>query len=110
MGGITLSDKQRDWLQHVEACTAAGGSMKVYAERHGLNLASLYFWKGQLRKLGVLGAPPDDGIALEPVHVRAVQQDASVRIALANGIAIEAPGEIDADALGRLIKAAQQAS
>jgi hypothetical protein len=36
MGEITLSDKQRGWLQHVEACTAAGGSMKVYAERHGL--------------------------------------------------------------------------
>jgi hypothetical protein len=58
----------------------------------------------------VLRAPPDDGIAIEPAHVRAVQQDASVRIAPANGIAIEAPGAIDADALGRLIKVAQQAS
>ena len=30
-----LSDKQRIWLEHVEACVAGGGSMKAYADRQG---------------------------------------------------------------------------
>ena len=54
MGGNTLSDKQRGWLAHVEACASAGGSMKVYAEHHGLNLQRFYFWKGRLKKSGLV--------------------------------------------------------
>ena len=54
MGGNTLSDKQRGWLEHIEACASGGGSMKVYAEHHGLNLQRFYFWKGRLKKSGQL--------------------------------------------------------
>lgn len=46
MDGRDLSDRQRAWLNHVEACTAAGISMKAYAEQHGLDLQTFYFWKG----------------------------------------------------------------
>ena len=46
-----LSDKQRIWLEHVEACVAGGGSMKAYADRQGLDLQSFYLWKGRLKKL-----------------------------------------------------------
>jgi len=35
-----LSDKQREWLAHVDACGNDGSSMKAYAERHGLRWRS----------------------------------------------------------------------
>ena len=47
-----LSSKQREWLDHVEACAATGGSMKAYADEHGLDLQSFYLWKGRLKKQG----------------------------------------------------------
>ncbi len=42
-----LTDTQRIWLTHVEACAASGGSMKAYAKEHGLDLQNFYLWKGQ---------------------------------------------------------------
>ncbi len=47
MDGRVLNEKQRSWLNHVEACAAEGTSMKAYAEQHGLDLQNFYFWKGQ---------------------------------------------------------------
>ena len=54
-----LSDKQRGWLSHVEACELTGGSMKAYAEQHALDLQSFYLWKGRLKKLGIIDAGPE---------------------------------------------------
>lgn len=32
-----LTEKQRDWLRHVQACHEAGTTMRVYAAEHGLD-------------------------------------------------------------------------
>ena len=99
-----LSPKQREWLQHVGACVAAGISMKAYAERHGLDLQQFYFWKGRLKKLGVITG--SSGVrSLDSVRVAAAAEPRA-RIQLSNGVIIEVPGEVDGAALAALMSAA----
>ncbi|MEE9360152.1 MAG: hypothetical protein V3U85_06695 [Hyphomicrobium sp.] len=108
-----LSERQSWWLAHVEACDLTGTSMKAYAEKHGLNLVSFYCWKGQLKKLGVLdkGKPcvRPSAACLVPVKVTPASSPpafALTRIELASGIVIEAPSDLDADALCDLLRSA----
>ena len=108
MGGNTLSDEQRCWLAHVEACASAGGSMKVYAEHHGLNLQRFYFWKGRLKKSGLVDTKQEQPLP-GPVRVLPAVGRPNGRktcIQLANGVSIEAPSDFDGAALTALISAA----
>ena len=109
MADFGLTSTQQFWLGHVEACAAAGVSMKTYAERHGLNLQSFYCWKGQLKKRGLLSprTSSTDANAMIPVaFVAAPEPRPSARLSLANGITIEVPAGVSPEALGRLIGAA----
>ena len=99
-----LSAKQRDWLQHVEACGAAGISMKAYADQHSLDLQQFYFWKGRLKKLGVVaGSSGERSRGAVRIVTTAGPR---ARIQLSNGVSIEVPGEVDAGALAALVSAA----
>ena len=105
-----FTDTQRIWLTHVEACAVAGCSMKAYAEEHGLDLQSLYLWKGRLKKLGLVAgrlnqaAPRLQALPFgAPTHR---PKDRRTRIELANGITIEAPHDIDGEALCTLLRSA----
>jgi len=105
-----LSDQQRGWLSHVEACELTGGSMKAYAEQHALDLQSFYLWKGRLKKLGVIDADRERR-SLDPVHVQpAAPMPEKVLgktcIQLANGVNIECPGDFDGASLSELLAAA----
>ncbi|MFY0611003.1 MAG: transposase [Hyphomicrobiaceae bacterium] len=96
-----MTSTQQFRLEHVEACAAAGVSMKSYAERYGLNLQSFYGWKGQLKKRGLVSPPLSsrDANAMMPVAVVAspgprVVSGPSARISLANGVTIEVPSGV----------------
>jgi hypothetical protein len=113
MAHLELTPTQQFWLGHIEACAAAGVSMKTYAERHGLNLQSFYCWKGQLKKRGLLSRSTSstDDNAMLPVRFVAsrepcVMSRPSARISLSNGITIEVPPGVSPEALARLIGAA----
>jgi hypothetical protein len=104
-----LSSRQREWLEHVEACAATGSSMKAYAEAQGLDLQSFYLWKGRLKKLGFVGVPEErhgQATGIVPVALRAAPRTDKVhtRIELANGIVIKAPHDVDADTLCDLLR------
>ena len=105
-----LNDKQRAWLNHVETCIAEGTSMKAYAEQHGLDLQNFYFWKGRLRKIGLIEpAPPPASI--EPARIMpagAPRNAGKACIQLSNGVSIECPGDVDATALAALLQAAMR--
>ena len=103
-----VSDKQRAWLQHIEACRSAGVSMKAYAESQGLDLQRFYFWKGQLKKLGAIDANADAG-PVDPVRLVPAAAPRA-RIQLSNGVSIEVPGDFDAAALAALLSAALRLS
>jgi len=103
-----LTDMQRSWLTHVEACAAGGGSMKAYAEEHELDLQNFYLWKGRLKKLGLVAGRPDQAtprLQVLSLGTPARSDDRRTRIELANGITIEAPHDIDSDALRALLRA-----
>ena len=110
MDGRDLSDTQRGWLHHVESCATAGLSMKAYSEQHGLDLQNFYFWKGQLKKLGLVDAAPER----EPIEMaRVMPMDmphsaGKACIQLPNGISIECPGGIDATDLAALLSVAMR--
>ncbi|MEM7621335.1 MAG: hypothetical protein AAF228_12950 [Pseudomonadota bacterium] len=94
MEKVSLTEKQRHWLGHLEACRSAGFSMKAYAEKHGLKLQQLYYWKKYLRQLGVLE------VEQKATFVKAVCQneplsEKPVSIKLSNGICIEVPCDFD---------------
>jgi len=110
MDAHDLSDKQRSWLNHVEACAAGGMSMKAYAEQHGLDLQTFYFWKGRLRKIGLVDPAPERG-TIEPAHTlptAAPRDTGKACIQLTNGVSIECPGDVDAAALAALLNAAMR--
>ena len=51
---LSLTDRQRFWLDHLRAC--GSGSLKAYAEKHSLELGTLYEAKSRLKRKGALEA------------------------------------------------------
>ncbi|MDQ1835556.1 MULTISPECIES: IS66 family insertion sequence element accessory protein TnpA [Massilia] len=60
------------WTSHVEACRREGTAASVYARRHGLTLASLYYWRRKLKLAAVVGDGGDSGPANKFVALRVV--------------------------------------
>jgi hypothetical protein len=48
-----LTERQRQWLKHLQACEQAGETIRRYSERHGLSVHSLYSARKRLRGLGI---------------------------------------------------------
>lgn len=113
----SLTEKQRDWLRHVNACSGAGTTMKAYAERHKIDVRQLYAWKGRLSKLGLLPQQlkkeknvPSYSL-FEQVHVTPPAKPGHrCNIHLPNNIRIEYSVEGDIERLGVLIKVIGQLS
>ena len=51
-----LTERQRFWLEHLRACGT--GSLKSYAEEHGLDIGALYEAKSRLKRKGALDGAP----------------------------------------------------
>ena len=47
-----LTERQRFWLEHLRAC--GNGSLKGYAQAHGLEVGALYEAKSRLKRKGAL--------------------------------------------------------
>jgi hypothetical protein len=56
--GIKLTEKQQFWLEHWRQCQATPGTIKAYAEQHGLGLAAMYWWRRALIDRGLLAGKP----------------------------------------------------
>ena len=90
-----LSERQRFWRDHVEACGASGRTMKDYAEEHGLALRQFYTWKSKLARMGGLSSRAGSSGAWVPVHVTEIGGGEPAagfcQIRLPNGIGVEWP-------------------
>ena len=53
--GKDLTEKQRHWLTHLEACEKSEQTITSYAAAHGLDRRVLYSWRSQLQRKGLLG-------------------------------------------------------
>lgn len=89
-----LTEVQRFWLQHYQACQASGKSQVDYAREHGLAVKSLYSWKKRLQHIGAVDAgvsatpPVFQKVQLAPVAAAGIQ----CQIQFANGLACELAG------------------
>ncbi len=73
MNTTTLTDKQKSWLQHLDAIEKFDGRLKQYAEVHNLVLQDIYSWKSQLRQKGVIEPAPQSPQKSKPAFAK-VQQ------------------------------------
>ena len=93
----TLTDRQRYWLEHVQACEAAGKTIVEYAAAQEFCAQDMYAGKSVLVKKGVLAAA-------RPTRFQRVQvMEATVgnqwRIGLPNGVSVAFAGEVDSRTL-----------
>ena len=97
----TLTERQREWLEHVQACRARGLHLKAYAEQAGLDVQRLYRWHRRLKQLGFIGG--NEAVDFAAVQVRGcVQQAGRQRLHFPNGL--EWGGDADLRLVGRLLE------
>ncbi len=81
-----LTDRQAFWLGHLRAC--GKGSLKGYAEAHGLDVRALYDAKARLKRKGALSASPARLVRVERSEP-ATPSPAYCRVNLRNGVSVE---------------------
>ena len=92
-----LTDRQRYWLEHVQACEASGKSMVEYAVSQDIAVRDMYAGKKALVKKGVL--PGTRAVRFQRVQVMEAAASNQWRIGLPNGVSVAFAGEVDSRAL-----------
>lgn len=108
-----LTERQREWLEHLRACQLGEETIGAYARRRGISAGSLYQAASVLRRLGILPAATRSSGSGRPrgapprfVALRAVRTSEggapSWRARLPNGVVLEGGGAVDGELLARL--------
>lgn len=97
VAGITLTKRQRYWLEHVQACAGAGKTIAEYALSHGLEAQAMYAGKKILVNKGVL--PRTRPARFQRAQVVDAGASCEWRIQLPNGVSVSFAGTVDAGAL-----------
>ena len=92
-----LTDRQRYWLEHVQACEASEKSIAEYAATQGIAVQTMYAGKSMLVKKGAL--PSTQPTRFQRVQVMAATASNQWRVNLPNGVSVAFAGEVDARAL-----------
>ncbi len=98
---ISLTEKQRHWLEHLQACKASGQGIAAYAADQGLDARALYAGKKVLVKKGVL--PRTRQSRFQRVQVQGSVADNAWRIQLPNGVSVAFSGTVDARTLSTVL-------
>ena len=81
------------WTSHVEACRREGTAASMYARRHGLTLASLYYWRRKLTPVTVVtdgsGSATGKFVALRIVSEQVGAVTGSCTLVLGSGLRLE---------------------
>jgi hypothetical protein len=96
-----LTNRQRYWLEHVQACEASGKSMVEYAASQDIVVRDLYAGKKTLVKKGVL--PDTRSVRFQQVQVVEAAASNQWRIGLPNGVSVAFVGEVDTRALSAVL-------
>ena len=92
-----MTDRQRYWLEHIQACEASGKSMVEYATSQDIAVQDMYAGKKTLVEKGVL--PATRPTRFQRVQVMEAAASNQWRIGLPNGVSVAFVGEVDARAL-----------
>lgn len=118
-GGEALSERDRYWLRHHEACAGSGESAKGYAEQRGLSIHALYQSRKRLRAIGALAPAERRGstplpprrperarVSFSKVGSVVPMPSASprYRVRLANGASLEWEGAVATPELEALLQ------
>ena len=99
-----LTDRQRYWLEHVQACEASGKSLAEYAAAQDIPAQALYAGKSMLVKKGVL--PATQPARFQRIRVMEAALSSQWRIGLPNGVSVAFVGEVDAQSLTAILHSA----
>jgi len=98
---ISLTDNQRHWLAHLQACEASGKGIAAYAAEHGLDAKAMYTGKKTLVKKGVL--PRTLRRRFARAQVKTAVTNNTWRIQLTNGVSVAFSGAVDAQTLRTIL-------
>ncbi len=103
VAGVSLTKRQRYWLEHVQACTATGQTIAEYTQTQGLEARAMYAGKKTLVQKGVLPRtrPPQFQRA-QVVPVKSSEW----HIQLSNGVSVSFSGSVEAGSLTTVLSIA----
>ena len=90
---IHLTQRQRDWLNHIQQCKESGQSLRAYAKSNGLNRNSLYTAHSKLKAKGVITSKKPDS-KFQRLAVQRPSLPPVVKITCPNGFIIESHAEV----------------
>jgi len=99
-----LTERQRFWLKHIQACEASGKSIVAYAATQNIAARAMYAGKKTLVRKGVL--PGTHPTRFQRVQVMAAPVSSQWRIQLPNGVSVAFAGEVDARTLTTVLSTA----
>jgi len=99
-----LTERQRYWLEHIQACKDSGKTIAEYAAEQGFTARSMYGGKKTLVKKGVL--PGTHAVRFQRVQVLEAPVRSQWRIGLPNGVSVAFAGEVDAQTLTTVLSSA----
>lgn len=102
--GTALTERQRYWLEHVQACEASGKSIAEYAAEHNFAAQAMYAGKKILIRKGVL--PPTRPARFQRAQVARPVVGSEWRIHLPNGVSVAFSGSVDAATLTTVLNTA----
>jgi hypothetical protein len=98
----TPTERQREWMEHVQTCRAQGLSLKAYADGAGLDVQRLYRWHRRLKQLGLIGGT--EAVSFAAVRVQGCGEPAGTqRLHFPNGLVLEWGGSADLTLVARLL-------
>jgi len=104
-----LTERQREWLEHLRACRAQGLSLKAYADQQELNLQRFYHWHRRLKRLGLVAT--DARVNFAAVRVSAAPGvTGSQRLHFPNGLMLEWDGAVDLALVEHLLRLSHSSS
>ena len=101
---ISLTEHQRHWLAHLQACEASGKGIAGYAASHGLDAKAMYAGKKVLVKKGVL--PRTRPSRFQRAAVKGPVHGNAWRIQMPNGLSVTFSGTVDARTLSTVLTTA----
>ena len=101
---ISLTERQRHWLEHLRACEASGKGIARYAVAHGLDAKAMYAGKKVLVKKGVLARTRPS--RFQRAEVNAPVHGSTWRVQLPNGLSVAFSGAVDARTLRTVLTTA----
>jgi len=99
-----LTERQRYWLEHIQACKDSGKTIIKYAAEQGFTARAMYGGKKVLVKKGVL--PGRRPTRFQRVQVLEATPSSQWRVGLPNGVSVAFAGEVDAGSLATVLSTA----